>query len=73
MFIVTKIIVIIAMILILYSLGSGMYYLLNDKAESTRTVKALTWRIGLSLALFIFLFIAFHFGWLHPHGLEAQN
>lgn len=65
----TKIIVLIAMILILYSLGSSMYYLLNDKGESTRAVKALTWRVSLSLGLFVFLLVSFHFGWLHPHGL----
>ncbi len=67
----TKLIVIIAMLLILYSLGSGMYYLLKDKGDSTRTVKALTWRIGLSVVLFIFLFVSFHFGWLLPHAVGS--
>ncbi len=62
-----KSIVIIVMLLILYSLGSALYYLLNDRGNSTRVLKALTWRIALSMVLFIFLFIAFHFGWLQPH------
>lgn len=66
---IAKFIVITALILILYSLGSGLYYLLNDKGSSTRAVKALTWRIALSMALFIFLLIGYHFGWLHPHTM----
>ena len=65
----TKVIVIIVMLFILYSLGSGLYYLMKDKGDSTRTVKALTWRIGISLALFIFLLLGYYFGWLQPHGI----
>lgn len=65
----TKIIVISVMCIILFALGSSLYFLLHDDGKSNRTVKALTWRIGLSLTLFIFLFIAFSFGWIHPHAV----
>ena len=63
-----KIIVIITMLIILLALGSSLVFLLKDEGKTTRTVKALTWRIGLSLTLFIFLFLAFSMGWLHPHA-----
>ena len=63
-----KIIVIITMLIILLALGSSLVFLLKDAGKTTRTVKALTWRIGLSLTLFIFLFLAFSMGWLHPHA-----
>lgn len=64
-----KIIVIATMLIILFSLGSSLFFLVKDKGHSNRTVKALTWRIGLSLTLFIFLFIAFSLGWIKPHSI----
>ena len=64
-----KVLVIITMFVILFALGSGLYYLVKDTGNSKRTVKALSWRIGLSIALFLFLFIAYSMGWIQPHGI----
>jgi len=64
-----KLIIILFLIVILYSLGSGLYFLVRDKGDSTRVVKALTWRIGLSLLLFMLLFVAYALGWITPHGM----
>lgn len=61
--------VVLFLIGILFSLGSGLVFLLRDKAGSTRMVKALTWRIGLSLLLFALLISAYFLGWVHPHGV----
>lgn len=69
MVIISKVIIVLFFVFILFALGSALYYLVNDKGNSDRIVKALTWRIGLSIVLFIFLFIAFAFGWLSPHPL----
>ncbi len=57
------------MIAILFSLGSGLVFLLRDKDGSTRVAKALSWRIGLSLLLFVMLVISYFLGWIHPHGV----
>ncbi len=65
----TKILVLFVMIIILVALGSGLFFLVRDEGNSMRTVKALTWRIILSLLLFLFLLISFHFGWLKPHAV----
>lgn len=65
----TKIFIISVMVAILVSLGSGLVFLLKDEGKTTRTVKALTFRIGLSISLFIFLFIAFSLGLINPHGV----
>tara|TARA_R110000868_G_scaffold88213_1_gene246003 strand:+ start:459 stop:680 length:222 start_codon:yes stop_codon:yes gene_type:complete len=54
---------------ILYSLGSALYYLVRDPAQSTRAVKALTWRISISLVLFVLLMVAFSLGWITPHSI----
>jgi Protein of unknown function (DUF2909) len=47
---------------ILFSLFSALYFLLKDKGTSTRTVKALTVRVVLSIALFVLLLIGFKTG-----------
>lgn len=64
-----KWLVITVMLVILGALGSSLLFLIRDEGKSNRTVKALTWRIALSLSLFIFLFVAFSMGWIKPHGL----
>jgi len=65
----TKLFIVFVMIIIAGSLLSSLFFLIRDPGNSKRTVKALTLRIGLSLALFIFLFIAFKLGIIHPHGI----
>lgn len=64
---IVKVIIMSMLLLIFVSLGSGLWYLLKDKDHSTRGVKALTWRIGLSFLLFVLLLIAFAVGWISPH------
>ncbi len=65
-----KTIIIIVMLIILGALISSLVFLVRDKGKSERPVKALTWRIGLSLCLFVFLFLAFKFHWIAPHDLQ---
>jgi hypothetical protein len=64
-----KTIIIIVMVLIVLALLSGLFFLVRDEGKTKRPVKALSWRIGLSLGLFIFLFIAYYFHWIAPHAL----
>jgi hypothetical protein len=69
MTILIKGIVVLIFVFIFFSLVSALYYLVSDKPNSTRTIKALTWRIGLSVFLFLLLLIAFAFGWITPHSI----
>lgn len=71
---IIKSIIIIAFVLIIISLGSALFHLVKYKGQeqSEKTVKALTFRITLSLVLFIFIFIAFTTGIFKPHGLGVQ-
>jgi len=64
-----KIFIVIMLLVIIGTLTSGMFFLVRDKGASTRTVKSLTWRIVLSIALFILLFIGFATGLIKPHGI----
>ena len=68
---IIKSLIIIAFILILISLGSALYHLVNRKVgdQSQKTLRDLTFRIGLSMLLFVFLFIAVATGIFEPHGL----
>jgi hypothetical protein len=59
-------------LLILLSLGSALYYLVHDKGESDRTLKALTIRISLSIALFLILMASYYFGLIPAQGLRGH-
>ena len=50
--------------LILASLGSALFFLVRDKGQSTRTVKALAVRVALSIALFLLLMIGYKLGFI---------
>ncbi len=63
-----KIAIVLVLIMILGSLFSALFFLAKDKSGENRTVKALTFRIGLSITLFILLVIGGYFG-LIGHSL----
>jgi succinate dehydrogenase/fumarate reductase cytochrome b subunit len=64
-------IIIGVLILILWNLGAGLYYMLVDKGQTKRTVNALTRRIALSVALILFIALAIYMGWITPHGING--
>ena len=64
-----KTFIIINFILILISLGSGMFFLAKDYSNSKRVVTSLTVRIALSISLVILLFLSYYFGDLKSHGV----
>jgi len=68
MTIIIKTILIVLFVFILFALGSAMFYLVRGD-NSERIVKALTWRIGLSLLLFVILMISFALGWITPNNI----
>ena len=51
---------------ILISLGSGLYYLSRDDADSPKVLKALKIRVALSAILIIFLVASYFLGWIQP-------
>jgi apolipoprotein N-acyltransferase len=57
-----KMLVVLLLLAIVVSLFSGLFYLYRDRGTGERTVRALTLRIALSIALFIMLLAAFRFG-----------
>jgi hypothetical protein len=64
-----KIAIIILLFAILFSLGSGLFFMIRDKGQTQRTAKALTVRITLSIGLFVLLMVAYAAGLITPHGI----
>jgi hypothetical protein len=65
-----RIVVILIFIGILGSLASALFYLMRDKGSSSKTVNALTLRIGMSVVLFLFLLFSYWMGWIEATGLQ---
>tara|TARA_B100001250_G_scaffold367241_1_gene349175 strand:+ start:2008 stop:2247 length:240 start_codon:yes stop_codon:yes gene_type:complete len=63
-----KIYICFLLILIGFSLASGLFFLAKDDSTSKRLVTSLTFRVALSILLFISLIVGFIFGWVTPHG-----
>ena len=68
-----KVLIVAVLIAIVVSLASGMLFLIKDKGQTQRTAKALTVRIGLSVALFGLLMLGIFTGHIKPHGLYPAN
>ncbi len=60
------------LVIILWNLGAGLYYMLVDKGQTKRTVNSLTRRIALSVGLILFVVLAIHMGWITPHGVGSN-
>jgi hypothetical protein len=64
-----KIIIVSLLVVILISLGTALFSMMKHEPDSNRTVKALTVRITLSIALLILIMIGYSMGLITPHDL----
>jgi hypothetical protein len=67
---IVRIVVILIFVGILGSLASALFYLMRDKGTSSKTVNALTVRIGMSVVLFLFLLFSYWMGWIETTGFK---
>ncbi len=65
-----RIVVIVGLVLIVFSLGTALYFLYHDRGQGTRMVKALAIRVALSASLIAFLLLSYYFGWIGENGLR---
>ncbi len=65
-----KLLIIGVLIVILYNLGAGLYFMMVDKGKSNRTVRSLSWRIGLSVGLILLVILGIYTGVIKPHGIN---
>jgi len=79
-----KFVFLLAFIGILGALGAaGLFMLKNGKSanqqdgdssqRSSRMARALALRVGLSVALFLFILLSYLMGWITPTGLPLQR
>jgi di/tricarboxylate transporter len=74
---VIRVLVVVVFLGILVSLGSALFHLArgssSDKPrtveDSRKMARALTWRVTLSLVLFLLLMAAWYAGLISPHGI----
>jgi len=65
-----RLFIIAVLVAIIVSLGSALIQLSRGKGDSQKMLRALTWRIGLSVALFLLLLVAWKMGYIRPHNLQ---
>jgi len=65
----SKILIIVFLAAIVYNLGAGLYFMMTDKGQTDRTLKALTRRIGLSVLLILLVILGIWMGIIKPHGV----
>ncbi|WP_374340606.1 twin transmembrane helix small protein [Methyloversatilis sp.] len=56
--------VIFMLLTVVASLGSALFFLFRDSGNSSRMLRSLAIRVGLSMALFIFLMAGYRFGFI---------
>jgi hypothetical protein len=68
-----KYLVIVAFVAIIASLGSALYFMLQGdrtgKEKSNHMARALAFRVGFSILLFVCILLAWKFGYIQPTGI----
>ena len=57
------------LVVIVWNLGAGLYYMMVDRGTTKRTVNALTRRVAISVVLILLIALAIYMGWITPHGV----
>ena len=66
---VVRLLIVATLLAIVWSLGTALYHLSRRGGDPDKMLRALTWRITLSLGLFILLLVAGRAGLISPHGV----
>ena len=67
----------IAFLAIVASLGTALYFMLQDgrdgKPKTNHMARALAFRVGFSILLFVCVLIAWKLGYIHPTGVPVAK
>ncbi|NNU44402.1 twin transmembrane helix small protein [Ramlibacter montanisoli] len=68
-----KYLVILAFLAIVGSLGSALFFMMRDghdgRPKTNNMARALAWRVGFSILLFVCILLAWKFGYIRPTGV----
>ena len=68
------VVVLVAIVIVLGRAGVAMLRRPNaDKPHDARMARALALRVALSIALFVFILLAWQLGWIQPSGLPVAR
>ncbi len=67
-----KIGIVLFLAAILFNLGASFWYMLTDRSQGDRTVRSLTWRIGLSILLIALIGLGIATGVIQPHDIGGR-
>jgi hypothetical protein len=69
-----KYLILVMLVLILISLGKALFHMSSAREDDgKKMVTALAWRIGLSVALFVLLIVAYYNGWIEPQHVTPGH
>lgn len=70
-----KYLVALAFLAILASLGSALFFMMKDgrdgKPKTSNMARALAFRVGFSILIFVCILIAWKLGYIQPTGIQA--
>lgn len=70
-----KYLIALAFLAILASLGSALFFMMKDgrdgKAKTSNMARALAFRVGFSILIFLCILLAWKFGYIQPTGIQA--
>jgi hypothetical protein len=68
--------VVLGFLAIVASLGSALYFMMKDgqdgKAKTNNMARALAFRVGFSILLFVCILLAWKFGYIQPTGIPLR-
>jgi hypothetical protein len=71
-----KYLVILAFLAIIASLGSALFFMMRDgqdgRAKTNNMARALAFRVGFSILLFVCILLAWKFGYIRPTGIPLR-
>ena len=64
-----RVLIVVLLLAIIASLGSGLYHMVAAKGDPARMVRSLALRVALSAALFALIIVFWMLGLIEPHGI----
>ena len=65
-----KVLALLLLAAAVFALFRGLTSMVKGESADGRTVRALAWRVGLSVAVFLFLILSMYMGWITPHDVR---